>query len=51
MALDLRTREQVLDFGLAKALGSEPYTADAASSPTLTMRATVAGVIMGRPHI
>ena len=44
-------RVKILDFGLSKALGSEPSTADPATSPTLTMRATVAGVIMGRPHI
>src|SRR5712692_5123650 len=38
---------KVLDFGLAKALANEPMSADPASSPTLTMRATMAGVIMG----
>src|SRR5579863_7567958 len=38
---------KVLDFGLAKALSSDPTSADPASSPTLTMRATMAGVIMG----
>ncbi len=36
---------KVLDFGLAKA--PEQSTAISASSPTLTMRATQAGVIMG----
>jgi serine/threonine-protein kinase len=40
-------RVKVLDFGLAKALGNEAASSDPASSPTLTMRATVAGVIMG----
>jgi len=40
-------RVKVLDFGLAKALSSESVRGDPASSPTLTMRATVAGVIMG----
>jgi len=39
---------KVLDFGLAKALSNEPVSGDdPADSPTLTMRATVAGVIMG----
>ncbi len=39
---------KVLDFGLAKALSSEaPRSASPASSPTLTIQATVAGVIMG----
>src|SRR6185369_137548 len=40
-------RLKVLDFGLAKALASEPSQGDAANSPTMTMRATMAGVIMG----
>jgi serine/threonine-protein kinase len=40
-------RVKVLDFGLAKALTSEAAAANPAASPTLTMRATVAGVIMG----
>jgi serine/threonine-protein kinase len=40
-------RVKVLDFGLAKALAGETTAADPASSPTLTMRATMAGVIMG----
>jgi Tol biopolymer transport system component len=40
-------RVKVLDFGLAKALSNEPAAADPAASPTLTMRATVAGIIMG----
>jgi serine/threonine protein kinase len=39
-------RVKVLDFGLAKALG-EPAAGDPAASPTLTMRETVAGVILG----
>jgi serine/threonine-protein kinase len=40
-------RLKVLDFGLAKALASEAPAGDPAASPTLTMRATLAGVIMG----
>jgi Tol biopolymer transport system component/predicted Ser/Thr protein kinase len=40
-------RAKVLDFGLAKALTAETAADDPASSPTLTMNATVAGVIMG----
>src|SRR5436305_15013654 len=40
-------RVKVLDFGLAKALAGETAAGDPAASPTLTMRATVAGVIMG----
>jgi eukaryotic-like serine/threonine-protein kinase len=40
-------RVKVLDFGLAKALSNEAASTDPASSPTLTMRATQAGVIMG----
>ncbi|MBC7855630.1 MAG: serine/threonine-protein kinase, partial [Pirellulaceae bacterium] len=41
-------RVKVLDFGLAKALALEPPTApDSANSPTLTMNATQAGLIMG----
>ncbi|HWC99280.1 MAG TPA: protein kinase [Candidatus Sulfopaludibacter sp.] len=40
-------RVKVLDFGLAKALTSEPEAVNPANSPTLTMRATMAGVIMG----
>src|SRR5262249_39315981 len=40
-------RVKVLDFGLAKALSSDLAPADPKSSPTLTMRATMAGVIMG----
>ena len=40
---------KVLDFGLAKALSPEAAAAaaEAAASPTLTMSATVAGVILG----
>jgi serine/threonine protein kinase len=40
---------KVLDFGLAKALSADAAasTADTANSPTLTMRATMAGAIMG----
>jgi Tol biopolymer transport system component/predicted Ser/Thr protein kinase len=40
-------RLKVLDFGLAKALSTDAPSGNPASSPTLTMRATVAGVIMG----
>jgi len=40
-------RVKVLDFGLAKAMTDEAAAANPASSPTLTMRATVAGMIMG----
>src|SRR5882672_10536127 len=40
-------RVKVLDFGLAKALSSETAASDPASSPTITMRATLAGMIMG----
>src|SRR5437667_9181665 len=40
-------RVKVLDFGLAKALAIDTVAADPASSPTITMRATMAGVIMG----
>src|SRR5947208_1974218 len=40
-------RLKVLDFGLAKALSSDTASANPASSPTITMRATMAGVIMG----
>ena len=38
---------KVLDFGLAKALTDDQRSADPFSSPTLTMRATQAGVILG----
>ncbi|SPE37377.1 Serine/threonine protein kinase [Candidatus Sulfopaludibacter sp. SbA6] len=40
-------RAKVLDFGLAKALASEPSQAEACA--TMTMGASVAGVIMGTP--
>ena len=40
-------RVKVLDFGLAKAVAGETAVHDPASSPTLTMRATMAGVIVG----
>src|SRR5262245_47474755 len=40
-------RVKVLDFGLAKAMSSETAISDPASSPTLTMRATMVGVILG----
>jgi serine/threonine-protein kinase len=38
---------KVLDFGLAKAMSTETVAADQIASPTLTMRATVAGTIVG----
>ena len=40
-------RVKVLDFGLAKAISNEAPPADSASSPTMTMRSTMAGVILG----
>jgi predicted Ser/Thr protein kinase len=40
-------RVKVLDFGLAKAMSAGVAAGDPAVSPTLTMRSTVAGVIMG----
>src|SRR5690242_5033668 len=40
-------RVKLLDFGLAKALEAEAAPGSPVSSPTLTMRATVAGVILG----
>src|SRR5215469_16624759 len=41
-------RVKVLDFGLAKAVSNEPTAAvDPISSPTLTMRSTQPGVILG----
>src|SRR5690348_1455511 len=38
---------KVLDFGLAKALAAEAVASDPQSSPTITMRGTMAGAIMG----
>jgi eukaryotic-like serine/threonine-protein kinase len=38
---------KILDFGLAKALTAEIGPSDPMSSPTLTMRATMMGAIMG----
>ena len=40
-------RVKVLDFGLAKAMSSDAPASDPVNSPTLTMRATMAGVILG----
>src|SRR5688500_13125772 len=40
-------RVKVLDFGLARAMSGDTSNADPTSSPTLTMRATMAGMIMG----
>ena len=38
---------KILDFGLAKALASESTSGDPEASPTLTMRANAAGVVIG----
>src|SRR5688500_8715793 len=38
-------RVKVLDFGLARALSSDAALSDPSSSPTMTIRATMAGVI------
>ena len=38
---------KVLDFGLAKAMSGDPAPVDPNNSPTLTMRQTVAGMILG----
>ena len=38
---------KILDFGLAKALSSDPTASHAMNSPTLTARATEAGLILG----
>ena len=38
---------KVLDFGLAKALDDEPAAVSSTNSPTLTMNATRAGVLLG----
>lgn len=40
-------RVKVLDFGLAKATSGESTSSDPVQSPTLTMRATAADVILG----
>src|SRR5215831_19247395 len=40
-------RVKVLDFGLAKAMSEDAPAGSPGSSPTLTMRATMAGMIMG----
>src|ERR1700691_3830681 len=40
-------RVKVLDFGLAKALEREPASASPQDSPTISMAATQAGVILG----
>src|SRR5262245_53236518 len=41
------TKVKVLDFGLAKALEGAPVEANRSNSPTLSMAATNAGVILG----
>src|ERR1700674_3249826 len=38
---------KVLDFGLAKALQDDPATANMSNSPTLSMAATIQGMILG----
>jgi eukaryotic-like serine/threonine-protein kinase len=38
---------KILDFGLAKALESDPASMDISSSPTITRMATQAGIILG----
>jgi serine/threonine-protein kinase len=38
---------KVLDFGLAKALNSDASSPDVSTSPTLTARATQAGIVIG----
>src|SRR5271165_4915949 len=38
---------KVLDFGLAKAFAEDPPTVDMSNSPTLSMAATMQGVILG----
>ena len=40
-------RVKLLDFGLAKALGADAASGDLMSSPTLTARATEAGMLLG----
>src|SRR6266581_2208044 len=45
--LSVEGRVKILDFGLAKALTSDAPAASPETSPTLTMRATLAGVILG----
>src|SRR6266487_1704639 len=40
-------RVKVLDFGLAKALSTDAPAVISASSPTLTIQASIAGVILG----
>ena len=40
-------RVKVLDFGLAKSVGTEEGSSDLTSSPTLTQNATMEGVILG----
>src|SRR5260370_8686697 len=40
-------RVKVLDFGLAKALANEMPPSDSANSPTLTIRGTLPGGILG----
>lgn len=45
--ITIEGRVKLLDFGLAKAMSPELAAGSPVSSPTLTMRATMAGVILG----
>jgi serine/threonine-protein kinase len=47
IALTTDGQVKVLDFGLAKALGTDAASATADNSPTLTLAATQAGIILG----
>ncbi len=47
IALTPDDRVKVLDFGLAKAAAADPSSPDVGDSPTLTIGATQAGVILG----
>jgi serine/threonine-protein kinase len=41
------SRVKILDFGLAKAMAADPSSSNVMNSPTLTARATEAGMILG----
>ena len=47
IAVTLKGRVKVLDFGLAKAWAASETTSDPSMSPTLTSHGTVAGVVLG----
>ncbi len=47
MKLTPEGKVKVLDFGLAKAFAGDPSTEDISNSPTLSMAATMQGVILG----